>query len=163
MLDTFRNADDELFNTLMCRADFIVVAKNIASTPRFSKDGKSIYTINQLKVEHSIRSNAAGRIPNVFDLVRFGGEISEHGQTYRVSSPDFPPYAIGASYLLFLRTGDDGGDQIQAEDMLIEVRENKIFPDRGNKPRLFSADTLDQLRQVLAASETKKACPVRYR
>jgi hypothetical protein len=88
---------------IACDADAVVVATPKISETNVTETGDSLFTDYRFEVELALKNPSKGHLDNTEIIVtRPGGETVMNGHSVRVHIADFPLFAIGQRYLLFL-------------------------------------------------------------
>jgi hypothetical protein len=83
-----------------CKADLVVLAKAVSSSPEIIQDKSTIYTTYQFNVVDIIKNDTTAS-PKTISVIRLGGTVTDANETLRVEVLT-QPYNIGDTYLLFL-------------------------------------------------------------
>lgn len=108
----FANEADYKAYLSYCRADAIVLAKNLASSPVLMSSKSGIYTVSRFEVTQILKGDGLLSQDQNIVTYRVGGEVRDAGETLRIDMPGAPPYKRGKTYLLLL-TRDKAASVLQ--------------------------------------------------
>lgn len=109
---------ESVLENMTCSANAVVIASVTDLQSDLSHNQSWVFTEYLLHVEQILKNNSVHAVRNDKDLVvtRSGGRVkTADGHQIRVDDENFPDLRKGATYLLFLKYGNAGG-QYTSED-----------------------------------------------
>jgi hypothetical protein len=148
-----------------CDARLPVVARAIEQSTVLAEDKKAIFTVTRFTAERTLRRGTGVKTGGAFTVVELGGEITDaQGIRLRVGLLNGEPFAIGHSYLLFLRQAPTPHAKVYLPELeRTEVIDGQLFKvgilhTRFEETALPQGESFDQFWKAMQINLAHSPC-----
>ncbi|MEO7050365.1 MAG: hypothetical protein ABI128_01750 [Rhodanobacter sp.] len=103
----FETQADRELHADYCRSSAVLLGTALASVPHLNQAGSMIITVTGFRVDDVIKPASRMVVGSRFNVVRQGGEVTDHGERLRVRVVGRPDYQAGKTYFLLLTAAKD--------------------------------------------------------